>query len=317
MRVFSMAKMRALVKSGRDVGLRLVPVPEPRRGEVRVGVRLAGLCRTDVQVALGQLPAADPIILGHEFAGVVDALGPNVTEPRPGQRVAVLPVLGCADCPVCRAGDAINCPRRTMLGVDRDGAFAEFVCVPSACVYPLPDDMADGVAAYAEPVAAALAVLDGGIHPKQRGLVLGRNRFAVLIERLLRAHGFAVIETDAGRWPDDSFDFLIETRLDEGIVAEMIRLARPGATLLMKSRRPGSIAVPVLPLLSKRLTLRGLNYGCFRTAIRLLADGALDLSDLLGPVERLENFAALCDRAGGEAVKFFLDPRRGDVRRSG
>ncbi len=314
---FSMPQMRALVKRGSDVRLRLVPVPEPGRDEVRVGVRLAGLCRTDVQVALGQLPAADPLILGHEFAGVVDALGPGVTGPRLGQRVAVLPVLGCGRCSVCRAGDALNCPRRTMLGVDRDGAFAEFVCVPSTCVYPLPDGMAEDVAAYAEPVAAALAVLDGGIRPEQRGLILGRNRFAVLVERLLRAHGFGAVETDGGFWPDDSFDFLVETRLDDGTVAEMIRLARPGATLLLKSRLPGCVAVPVLPLLAKRLTLRGLNYGCFRTALRLLAEGTLGVSDLLGPVAALEDFAALCERSGAEAVKFFLDPGRIDVRHPG
>jgi L-iditol 2-dehydrogenase len=312
-----MPQMRALVKRGSDVRVRLVPIPEPGRDEVRVSVRLAGLCRTDVQVALGQLPAADPLILGHEFAGVVDALGPGVTEPRPGQRVAVLPVQGCGHCAICRAGDTLNCPRRTMLGVDRDGAFAEFVCVPSVSVHPLPDGIADEVAAYAEPVAAALAVLDGGLRLDQRGLILGRNRFAVLIARLLHAHGFTAIETDGPAWPDDSFDFVVETRLDDGIVAEMIRLARPGATLLLKSRLPGCVALPVLPLLAKRLTLRGLNYGCFRTALRLLADGTLDVSDLLGPVEVLEDFPVLCERSGAESVKFLLDPGRIDVRHRG
>src|SRR5262249_3486123 len=151
---------------------------------------LAGLCWTDVQVALGELASADPITLGHEFAGEIDAVGREVNHLTPGARVAVRPVLGCRTCAVCQAGDEINCPDRTMLGVDHDGAFAEFVVVPARCAFVLPGSVAWPAAAYAEPVAAALAVFNAGIQPGQRGLVLGRNRFAVLLERLLRAHGF-------------------------------------------------------------------------------------------------------------------------------
>src|SRR5262249_21566407 len=119
-----MPTMRALVKRGSRLELCEVPVPSINGDEVLVRVAVAGLCRTDRQVARGQIPAADPLILGHEFAGTVEAVGWNVWGVRPGQRVAVRPVFGCGACAVCQGGDEINCPKRTMLGVEHDGAFA-------------------------------------------------------------------------------------------------------------------------------------------------------------------------------------------------
>src|SRR5205085_1715589 len=100
-----MPSMNALVKQGRSLAVRSVPVPSVGDGEVRIRVRMAGLCRTDVSVARGLLGRADPIIPGHEFAGEVDAVGPGVTGLRPGDRVCVMPVMGCRACAVCASGD--------------------------------------------------------------------------------------------------------------------------------------------------------------------------------------------------------------------
>src|SRR5262249_11703909 len=148
-----MATMRAVVKRGANVSLGRVPVPELRNpDDVRLRVTVAGLCRTDLLVAAGKLPSADPLVLGHEFAGIGDAGCPAVPGPRVRDPAAVRPRVPCGDGGVCRSGDDINCPRRAMLGVDRDGAFAEFVAVPAACVVPVPPHVPDLAAAYAEPV---------------------------------------------------------------------------------------------------------------------------------------------------------------------
>src|SRR5262249_41743613 len=141
-------------------------------------------------VAHGKLPSAEPVVLGHEFAGVVTAVGAGVTNVRRDDRVAVLPLIPCGRCVLCARGDSINCPRREMLGVDRDGAFAAFVAVPAGLAHPLPATVPFTAAAYAEPIAAALGVLEAGLLPGWRGLVLGSNRFTLLLERLLRLHGF-------------------------------------------------------------------------------------------------------------------------------
>jgi len=303
-----MPTMTAIRKVGARAELCRTEVPRPGPGEVQVRVEAAGVCRTDLFVARGTLAAADGVVLGHEFAGVVSALGDGVTNVRHGDRAAVLPLLPCRCCALCDKGDPINCPRRTMLGVDRDGAFAAFTVVPAELVYPLPATVPFTAAAYAEPIAAALGVLGVGLSPQSRGLVMGGNRFALLIERLLRLHGFhdlLVGDETAG----DEFDFVIETGLRADTLERMTRAARPGGTLVLRSRRPGPVALDVLAAVTKQLTIRAAGYGPFRRALGLLVEGALGLDGLLGPSFPLEDFAAVFDRAGrDEGVKLFFAP---------
>jgi L-iditol 2-dehydrogenase len=314
--------MKALLKAGRQVEVRTVPIPVPRDDEIRVRVALAGVCRTDVQVARGELPSANPIILGHEFAGQVDALGNSVCHVRVGERVAVLPVLPCHTCSICRQGDEINCPSRGLLGVERDGAFAGFVVVPGRNVFALPPGLSWQAAAYAEPVAAALSVLSADLPRQGQGLILGRNRFSLLVQRLLQAQGYERVvvcgpeETDS--LPADRFDYVIETALEESTLERMVRVARPHAMLVLKSRRPGTIPLEVLPLLRKQLTIRAVNYGPFSKALALLSEGQLDLEGLFGEIYPLEEFAdAFAQDSGSESAKLFLDPWGEHVRRDG
>lgn len=310
-----MATMRAVVLDGRGVGLRRVPVPAlARPDDVRVRVSVAGLCRTDLLVAAGKLPAATPLVLGHEFAGVVDAVGPKVRGISSGERVAVNPVFGCGRCRVC-AADPINCPHRTMLGTDRDGAFAEFVVVPSASVFPVPPHVPDLVAAYAEPVAAALAVFNAGLDRHSHGLIHGGNRFARLVEFVLRDAGFRSLTcfdpAEGSRLEADAFDFAVETGLDEPTLNELIRVARPSGTLVLKSRQAARIEVDFSAAVRKQLTIRAVNYGSFQKAVGLLAEDRLNLSDLFGPTYPLEQWAEAFAAAGSEATKVFLAPHVG------
>jgi threonine dehydrogenase-like Zn-dependent dehydrogenase len=316
--------MKALVKSGPTVALCDVPVPAVAAEEVRVRVAVAGVCRTDLYVARGQIDSADPVILGHEFAGTIDAVGRDVQKWRPGQRVAVRPVLGCKRCPVCEGREEINCPNRTMLGVDHDGAFAEFVCVPAASAFPIPDPLPLDwrAAAYAEPVAAALAVCAS--HPvlgaDGRILILGRNRFALLLERLLPHFArseVAVCDPAMGdpEPPTDSFAVVVETGLSADTIPHMIRAARFKGTLIFKSRQPAPVCFDMLPALIKQLTFKAVNYGPFDLAFGLVAGRQLDLDGLLGPVYPLEAFAEVFDLAeSSESAKLFFDPSGEHVR---
>src|SRR5512144_2349142 len=106
--------MNAIRKVGSRAELCRTAVPRPGPGEVQVRVEAAGVCRTDLFVARGTLAAADGVVLGHEFAGVVSELGDGVTNLRLGERVAVLPLLSCRCCALCNQGDLLNCPRRKM-----------------------------------------------------------------------------------------------------------------------------------------------------------------------------------------------------------
>ncbi len=304
--------MKALVRSNGSVAVKQVNIVEPGEGEMRVRVRLAGLCRTDLDVARYHIGTKDPITLGHEFAGVVDVLDSNVTHLRPGDHVAVQPVFGCGTCEFCMLGSEINCLNRRMLGIDYDGAFAEYVTVPARLVHVIPAAVSWQAAAYAEPIAAALAVLEAGLDAHRPTLVLGDNRFAKLVVRLLRFHGFTQVVADHQPSNNDHtsrFDQVVETSLNSDTLARMVSAARPGGVLVLKSRRATSVSFDVLPLLLKQLTIRSVNYGSFARAVALLCNPQFVLNDLFGPIFSLDEFdkAVLAD-AAGETAKIFFDP---------
>jgi L-iditol 2-dehydrogenase len=307
-----MDSMKAVVKEGRAACVRRVPRPGVGTGEVLVRVAVAGLCRTDVYVAEGRLPARDPVVLGHEFAGVVEEVGPGVQGLARGARVTAMPVIPCGSCAPCAAGRDTTCLARTMLGVDRDGAFAEFVAVPAKVVYPVPDSLPFRAAAYAEPVAAALALLHSGIRPGQRGLIHGRNRFALLAARVLKVHGFTdvTVHDPAGGPPEaNAYDFVVETTATTRVLAEVVRAVRPFGTVILKSRPARPPGLDVLSAVQKELTFRAVHYGPFAKAVDLLAEGRLDVADLLGPVHHLEDFPRVLAGAGkDESAKVFFSP---------
>ncbi|HET7462076.1 MAG TPA: alcohol dehydrogenase catalytic domain-containing protein [Longimicrobium sp.] len=305
--------MEALVKQGGTVGVCQVQSPTPGQGEVIVEVALAGLCRTDVYVARGQIPSADPLVLGHEFAGVVHGVGPGVDGFREGDRVGVMPIIPCGACEWCRGGRALWCQRTQMLGVHRDGAFARRVAVPARCVYPIPDRMDWRLAAYLEPVAASMAVLDAPIHPGQRGLIFGDNRISLLTGRVLAAAGFGVVPIcdveHGGELEGDAYDFVIETFATDETMAHIVRALRPGGTLVLKSRAWKKVGFDLWAVLRKELTLKATQYRDLAEAIELAASGRLEVEDLLGDSHPLASFEAVFDSAGlGGPTKQFFAP---------
>jgi L-iditol 2-dehydrogenase len=187
-----MNTMKALVKDKDTVLVREMPSPTLQSDhEVIIQVERAGLCRTDVYVAEGRIAAPDPLILGHEFAGIIRVLGDQVTTLRVGDRVTVNPMLACGLCPTCLAGNPLSCQHSRFLGVHQHGAFAEYIAVPAMAVYPLPDGVTFTQGAYTEPVAASLAVLKAGIEAHEKGLIYGDNRIAHLTKQILEVYGFA------------------------------------------------------------------------------------------------------------------------------
>lgn len=289
-----MREMRALVRCDDGVRVERRRAPSPGPGEVRVRVRLAGVCRTDQDVASGRLPVTTPRILGHELCGTVD-----------GIRVAVDPILPCGQCARCREGGGAGgvCARPRQLGVDLDGAFAEFVVVPRAAVHSLPGGLSDHEAAYAEPVAAAMAPLRVGLSARARGLVLGASRVALLAERVLRLHGFRDLTRVAADPEPDAFDFAVET--DPRDLGAALTAVRPGGTVVLKSRPSRPVAMDLTTAVRKELRLVGAWYAPFPEAVAVLAARRLRLDDLFGETRALEDFA---DLPPDGARKTFLDP---------
>ncbi|WP_007024293.1 alcohol dehydrogenase catalytic domain-containing protein, partial [Saccharomonospora iraqiensis] len=183
-----------------------VPDPVPGPGEVVVRVGACGICGTDLHIADGHFPPTPyPIVPGHEFAGEVVALGPDVGAGRAvGERVAVDPSRFCGACGPCRAGRGNLCAGWGATGDTVDGAFAEYVAVPAATCHRMPEGMTDRQGALVEPVSCAVHGLRRiGVEVGERFLVVGAGTMGLILSRLLRASGarVTVVDRDPARLP--------------------------------------------------------------------------------------------------------------------
>ena len=135
-----------------------VPDPAPQHGELVIQVGICGICGTDVHIADGEFPPTPyPIVPGHEFAGRIMARGTGVPGDWPeGARVAVDPSLFCGHCPACRSGRGNLCANWNAIGDTVNGAFAEYVAVPAANAYRIPDSVDDAQGALIEPLSCAV-----------------------------------------------------------------------------------------------------------------------------------------------------------------
>ena len=169
------------------------PVPEPRPGWVRVAVRSAGICGTDLHFYRGSFPSPAGLLPGQEVGGVVDAAGEGVSI-EPGTPVAVEPLFGCGKCPQCLTGDYNRCPQRTLLGVSGRGGLAEFMTAPAASIYPLPEGVPPEAGSLAEPLAVCVrGVRLGGVGLGQRAVILGAGSIGLLSLVTARAAGAAEV----------------------------------------------------------------------------------------------------------------------------
>lgn len=290
---------------------------DPVHREATIRVAAVGLCRTDLSVMDGTIPVRRPIIPGHEFSGVVDAVGTGVDSLLVGDRVAVNPVIPCGDCSFCCSNQSMDCQATRFLGVDLDGACCSFATVPASSVVSISNDLPFECAAFAEPVAASLAVLKSGIQPQNTGIIAGDNRIARLTLRVLQAHGFQSVEVcdadDLVGLPANRLDFAIETLATPDVLTELVRIIRPRGRIVLKSRQTRAVPLTFSELLPKEPVLHAVNYGDFGEAVSLLASGRVDVSDLIGdrfPLSRIDEAIAAARR--DESRKTFLLPA-GDV----
>lgn len=135
------------------------PRPQPGAGEVRVKITLAGICGSDSHIYRGHNPFAKyPRVIGHEFFGVIDAVGEGVDPSRSGERVSVDPVISCGHCYPCSVGKPNVCTSLVVLGVHRDGGFSEYATVPAKNAWRIPDAIPDKHAVMVEPFTIAANV---------------------------------------------------------------------------------------------------------------------------------------------------------------
>ncbi len=313
--------MLALVLEGRPTLRHDHPEPRRRAGECLIELLVAGICDTDLALAAGYLAFRG--VLGHEFVGVVreaDDAG------WVGRRVVAEINAGCGQCPDCRDHDGHHCARRTVLGIaGRDGVLAERCVVPEACLVPVPDALDDEVAVFAEPLAAALHVLDvPAVVESDRAVVIGDGKLGLLVALALRAADKAV--TVIGHHPEKlaiaaargattlleaeaaslaRSPVVVEATGHPSGLARAVALTRPRGTLVLKTTIAGPTPLPLATVVVDELTLVGSRCGRLPRALAALADGTIDPAPLVSaryPLAEAERALAHAARRGALKV---------------
>ena len=287
--------MKAVVFDGQ---LRLVtdrPEPVPAPGEACIRTILAGICNTDLEVMRGY--AGFHGVLGHEFVGVVDWAQDRSWI---GRRVVGEINVGCGACEMCQTGQPEHCPNRTALGIrGRDGALAEVFCLPVANLHPVPADVPDRAAVFVEPLAAACQLLEQvHVRPTDRVVVIGDGKLGLLLAQVLALTGCSLTVVGrhdeklailAGRGIDtrlsgkglDGADLVVECTGHAAGFQTAQELVRPRGTLALKSTYHGLVAADLSRLVVDEVRVVGSRCGPFGAALRLLAQGLVDVTPLI------------------------------------
>ena len=306
-----MTESRSLVRSRDSVALKCNRLPSLGEKDVLVKVAVAGICRTDQYAYNGTLQLAKDTTLGHEFSGVVYGVGSSLSDELIGRLVAINPIISCEDCAECRCLKPMLCQAQRMLGIDVDGAFGEWVVIRSSQVYPVESDISPYEVSFAEPVAAALGLLDINLPREGRGAIVGRNRLALLSSKVLSTVGYScpVISIDDLRDSSNEFDYLIESEIQLGIFDQLFQSIKPGGTVVLKSRSYSPLTIIPREMVLKGIRLIAASYGDFSQAVKLIESKILDFKDLIGETYHLTRFQdAFRSAAGREDRKVFLVP---------
>ncbi len=312
--------MKAIVKNKNSTSVSEIQKPVIKNDtDVLIRVAMAGICRTDIYVAQGLIKSKNPLVLGHEFSGFVEETGDQVAHVKTGQRVAVMPILPVSN----DHADKPDYSNSTMIGIDHDGAFGEYVIVPASAVYAVPDVVSFKAAAYMEPIAASLAVMNADLQPQQKGLIYGENRISRLTQRIMNAKGLSDVElydhrqSAAKPMDDNSYDYIIETLATTETMEHIVRAVKPGGKIVLKSRQHQPVAFDISTLVKKGITLQAVNYGDFSESIAMVSDCLLDVEDLFGDIYELEQFEEAFEKdIKGETKKLFFSTMGQDVRDS-
>ncbi len=308
--------------------LELVRMPEPTISatDVLVRVRACGICGSDVHGFDGatgrRIP---PLVMGHEAAGEVAAVGAGVADLRVGDRVTFDSTISCGRCPYCARGQVNLCDHREVLGVSpgpyrRHGAFAEYIAVPRPIVYRLPDQLTFEQAALIEAVSVAVhAVALTPLRPQDSAAVVGSGMIGLLVVQALRHAGCARVvaidtnderlrlarqlgATEAVNARDASavrgLDAALECVGASEPVGTAIACLRKGGAVTLVGNLAAHIEFPLQTVVTRQIRVQGscASSGEYPAAIELMASGAIQVDPLISAVAPLAEGPAWFDR---------------------
>ena len=313
--------------------------------EVLIRVAACGVCGTDVHIYHGDKGSADvipPVILGHELAGVVEAIGDKVDSLTVGDHVAIDPNIYCGECHYCRKGKKQLCTNLFAIGVNRDGGFADHCYAPQAQCYKMNKDIPLAHGAMAEPLACCLHGIDrANIQVGDTVCVIGGGAIGLLMVQLAKLAGASRVilsepvalrreiglsvgvdwvidpinKSLTGRVQEllgmDGVDVVIECVGNPTATAQAFQVAKRGTTVLLFSVPKAGTAHPLSleDVYQKELTIVGsiINPDTHQRAVDLINSGRIQLAPLIThcyPVEQVKK--AILMQMGNESIKVIV-----------
>ena len=306
-----------------EIALKEVPKPTPGPGFALVLVKACAICATDLEVIEGNVPVDFPIIMGHEWSGVVEAVGSAEDSRYIGKRVTGSNDIVCLKCEACRSGNWRYCKGFREIGFRGNGAYGEYVCVPAYGLCELPDNVSFAEAALAEPLGVALGSLEkSNAKIGDTLLVIGAGSIGLCMVAAARAMGlrqivaaaqsgrrleiarelgaYATIATgeqnlfaEMARYHPEGVDLVVECTGMEECIQNSLKLAKKGGAVTLAGYGRGKtmgIRIDDIHINNLRLIGAGNNWNKLALAISLMADGAVDMKKLITARLPLEDY---------------------------
>lgn len=280
--------------------------PTPKQGEALIKVTYGGVCNTDKEITKGYMGYKG--ILGHEFTGVVEEIN-DEDQTLLGKRVVGEINLGCKNCEWCAKDLERHCPNRSTLGIlAKDGCFAEYVTLPLSNLIEIPENVPDEQAVFVEPLAAGLEILEQmHIQLCQKVMVLGDGKLGLLTALALNACGLDVLIVGKHQNKLDiaknqgvktqllsefeqapKFDVVVEATGSITGFETSVNCVKPRGTLVLKSTIAASKELNLAPIVINEITILGSRCGRFEPAMRLIASGKIDFSQMISKIYPIE-----------------------------
>ena len=311
--------------------------PVPAAGQCLIKVLVCGICGTDRHIYKGEYPSAKPVILGHEFGGIIEEVAAG-SKFKVGQVVSIDPNIVCGKCSDCLAGRTAFCPDLTALGVNINGGLAEYVLTPDSQIYPVIDGLNPLHLAFIEPLACSIRGLDlAELKGGERVAVLGGGVIGLLVVQLAKLAGASEIvlvtrqkfrrevalKIGATRVIDPKVENLAQVLSGIDVTFECAGAPETITQSQEITRRGGSIIILGLTAAATKLEINPFNIvvnelriqGSFLNpltqarAAELVGSGKLNLDILISKVVDLDGVAAVLDAPPAEGdIKYLVCP---------
>jgi|TARA_B110000503_G_scaffold42920_1_gene70278 L-iditol 2-dehydrogenase len=311
--------------------------PVPAAGQCLIKVLVCGICGTDRHIYKGEYPSGKPVILGHEFGGIIEEVAAG-SKFKVGQVVSIDPNIVCGKCSDCLAGRTAFCPELTALGVNINGGLAEYVLTPDSQIYPVIDGLNPLHLAFIEPLACSIRGLDlAELKGGERVAVLGGGVIGLLVVQLAKLAGASEIvlvtrqkfrrevalKIGATRVIDpkvenveqvlSGIDVTFECAGAPETIAQSQEITRRGGSIIILGLTAAATKLEINPfnIVVNELRIQGsfLNPLTQARAAELVGSGKLNLDILISKVIDLDGVAAVLDAPPAEGdIKYLVCP---------